>query len=87
MLHCAGRPEEALSLLDQATRILPGMWEARALKATIFGEEGDYSGARRLFEEAWGLGADDPSFWGAWSAMESAAGDSTRATELARGLE
>jgi tetratricopeptide (TPR) repeat protein len=87
MFHCTGRPDEALPLLDQATRILPDMWEARALKATILGEGGDYTGARRLFEEAWELGADDPSFWGAWSAMESAAGDSARATEVARGLQ
>ena len=35
MLHGAGRSSEALVLLDQAARLLPGMWEARALKATI----------------------------------------------------
>lgn len=87
MLHCAGRSTEALALLDQAMRILPGMWEARALKATILGDGGHYPEARRLFEEAWELGADDPSFWEAWSAMENAAGDSVRAHEVAQGLE
>ena len=87
MLHCAGRSDEALVLLDQAMRILPGMWEAPALKATILSEGGHYPEARQLFEEAWELGADDPSFWGAWSAMESAAGNSVRAYEVAQGLE
>jgi Flp pilus assembly protein TadD len=87
MLHCSGRSSEALPLLDQAMRVLPSMWEARALKATVLGQGGRYPEARRLFEEAWELGADDPSFWGAWSAMESAAGDSARAHELRRGLE
>jgi tetratricopeptide (TPR) repeat protein len=88
MLHCAGRSSEALPLLDSAVRVLPGMWEARALKATILGQGGRYPEARRLFEEAWELGADDASFWGAWSAMEHAAGDSVRAHELnQRGLE
>jgi Flp pilus assembly protein TadD len=87
MLHCAGGSAEALALLDDAMRILPGMWEARALKATILGEGGHYPEARRLFEEAWELGADDPSFWGAWSAMEDAAGDTTRARAVAQGLE
>jgi Flp pilus assembly protein TadD len=87
MLHLAGRSEEALVHLDDVIRILPGMWEARALKATILGEGGRYPEARRLFEEAGELGADDPSFWGAWSEMESAAGDSARASELQRRLE
>jgi Flp pilus assembly protein TadD len=87
MLHCAGRPSEAIAHLDHVMRILPGMWEARALKAAILGEGGDYSEARRLFEEAWELGADDPSFWEAWSAMESAAVETMRVREAARGLE
>jgi len=87
MLHCAGEPGEALDHLNDVIRILPGMWKALALKATILSERGRYTEARKLFEEAWGLGADDPSFWGAWSAMEGAAGDTGRARHVARGFE
>jgi tetratricopeptide (TPR) repeat protein len=87
MLHCAGEPAEAIVHLNDAIRVLPDMWEARALKATILAEGGSFPEARRLFEQAWELGADEPSFWGAWSAMENAAGDTLRAREVAQGLE
>jgi len=82
MLRASGRPHEALELLDRAIRILPGIWRARVLKASILGELGRYAEARRLFESAETLGADGPGFWGAWIEMERAAGDSARAEEI-----
>lgn len=82
MLRASGRPHEALKLLDEAIRILPGIWRARVLKASILGELGRYAEARRTFEKAETLGADGPGFWGAWIEMERAAGDSARAEEI-----
>jgi Flp pilus assembly protein TadD len=86
MLHCAGESEEALVHLNDVIRIIPGMWKPLTLKATILSERGRYADARELFEGARELGADDPSFWGAWSAMERAAGDTVRARQLMEAL-
>jgi tetratricopeptide (TPR) repeat protein len=82
MLRASGRPHEALDLLEEAIRILPGIWRARVLKASILGDLGRYAEARRVFESAETLGADGPGFWGAWVEMERAAGDSVRADEI-----
>jgi Flp pilus assembly protein TadD len=74
MLHRSGRGREAAALLDDVIRILPNMWEARALKASILGELGRHWEARNLFEEAVGLGASGDAFWDTWIAMETVLG-------------
>ncbi len=74
MLHSSGRGREAAALLDDVIRILPNMWEARALKASILGELGRYWEARNLFEEAIELGASGDAFWDTWIAMETVLG-------------
>ena len=78
MLHRSGRGREAAALLDDVIRILPNMWEARALKAAILGGLGRHWEARILFEKAVELGASGDAFWGAWIAMEAALGDAGR---------
>lgn len=78
MFHRSGRSREAVPLLDDVIRLLPGMWQARALKASILGELGRYPEARNLFEEAVELGAGSDAFWDTWSSMERAAGDTAR---------
>ena len=74
MLHSSGRGREAAALLDDVIRILPNMWEARALKASILGELGRHWEARNLFEEAVELGASGDAFWDTWIAMETVLG-------------
>ena len=78
MLHRAGRGREAASLLDDVIRVLPSMWEARALKASILAELGRYWEARNLFEEAADLGASGDGFWDRWVAMEADLGEDGR---------
>ena len=78
MLHRSGRGREAASLLDDVIRILPSMWEARALKASILAELGRYWEARGLFEEAADLGASGDGFWDTWVAMEAGLGKDGR---------
>ena len=75
MLYRSGRGRDAAALLDDVFRILPNMWEARALKAGILGEMGRYWEARNLFEKAVELGASGDVFWETWIAMEVAMGD------------
>jgi len=75
MLNRSGRGREAAALLDDVIRILPNMWEARALKAGILGGLGRHWEARVLFEKAVELGASGDAFWGTWIAMEAALGD------------
>jgi Flp pilus assembly protein TadD len=75
MLHRSGRGREAAALLDDVIRILPNMWEARALKAGILGALGRHWEARILFEKAVKLGASGDAFWETWIAMETALGD------------
>jgi len=75
MLHRSGRGREAAALLDDVIRILPNMWEARALKAGILGTLGRHPEARILFEKAVELGASGDAFWETWIAMETALGD------------
>jgi len=74
MLHSSGRGREAVVLLDDVIRILPNMWEARALKAGILGELGRHWEARGLFEEAIELGAGGDVFWSTWISMEASLG-------------
>ena len=71
--------------MDDVIRLLPGMWQARAFKATLLGEMGLEAEARRLLDEARELGADDPSFWEAWNAMELPGGDMARIGPMAIG--
>ena len=78
MLHSSGRGREAAALLDDVVRILPNMWEARALKASILGELGRHWEARNLFEEAIELGASGDAFWDTWIAMEAVLGSEGR---------
>ncbi|MCK4409056.1 MAG: tetratricopeptide repeat protein, partial [Candidatus Eisenbacteria sp.] len=78
MLHRSGRGREAAARLDDVIRILPNMWEARALKASILGELGRHWEARNLFEEAVELGASGDAFWDTWIAMETVLGDAGR---------
>ncbi|MFH1689231.1 MAG: DUF2723 domain-containing protein [Candidatus Eisenbacteria bacterium] len=78
MLHRSGRGREAALLLDDVIRILPSMWEARALKASILAELGRYWEARNLFEEAADLGASGDGFWERWVAMEADLGEDGR---------
>ncbi len=75
MLYRSGRGREAAALLDDVIRILPNMWEARALKAGILGTLGRHPEARILFEKAVELGASGDAFWETWIAMETALGD------------
>ncbi len=75
MLNRSGRGREAAALLDDVIRILPNMWEARALKAGILGGLGRHWEARILFEKAVELGASGDAFWETWIAMETALGD------------
>jgi len=75
MLYRSGRGRDAAALLDDVFRILPNMWQARALKAGILGEMGRYWEARNLFEKAVELGASGDVFWQTWIAMETAMGD------------
>jgi tetratricopeptide (TPR) repeat protein len=82
MLHRSGRSREAVPLLDDVIRLLPGMWQARALKASILGELGRYLEARNLFEQAAELGARSDAFWETWGSMERAAGDTAREREV-----
>ncbi len=82
MLLAAGRLDEALTQLDNAIRILPGMWRPRAQKANVLGEQGRYVEARKSFRFAEELGATGPSFYGPWIKMERAAGDSVRAEAI-----
>ena len=78
MLYRSGRARRAVSLLDDVIRILPNMWEARALKASILGDLGRYWEARALFEQAQDLGASGDGFWRTWISMERASGDTVR---------
>ena len=82
MLHRSGRGREAVTLLDGVIRILPNMWEARALKASILGALGRHWEARVLFEKAVELGASGDAFWEMWIAMETALGDAGQETEV-----
>jgi len=82
MLQRLGRGHEAASLLDDVIRILPGMWEARALKAGIMAELGRHWEARNLYEEADGLGASGIVFWEKWADTEAALGDHGRETAI-----
>ncbi len=82
MLHRSGRGREAAALLDDVIRILPNMWEARALKAGILGGLGRHGEARNLFEEAVELGASGDAFWDTWIAMETVLGDAGRETAI-----
>jgi Flp pilus assembly protein TadD len=78
MLHRSGRGRQAARLLDDVIRLLPNMWEARALKASILAELGRYWEARGLFEQAVELGASGEAFWDAWGDMEASLGDEER---------
>jgi Flp pilus assembly protein TadD len=78
MLQRSGRGREAARLLDDVIRILPNMWEARALKASILGDLGRYWEARNLFEQAVELGASGDAFWETWGEMEASLGDAGR---------
>jgi Flp pilus assembly protein TadD len=78
MLHRSGRGREAVHLLDDVIRILPNMWEARALKASVLGELGRYWEARNLFEQAADLGASGDAFWETWEGMEASLGHEER---------
>jgi len=82
MLHRSGRGRQAVGLLDDVIRILPNMWEARALKASILGELGRYWEARGLFEEALEAGATGPLFWETWISMEASLGDAGMEDEI-----
>jgi Flp pilus assembly protein TadD len=82
MLQRSGRGREAVALLDDVIRLLPGMWEARALKASILAELGRHWEARSLFEQADDLGASGHLFWESWAATEAALGDGKRESEV-----
>lgn len=76
MLVRAGRAHEAMRHLDEALRVDPRLWNARALKAGIVSDLGDVEEARRLFERALEDGAGGAIFWDVWLNVERSAGDS-----------
>lgn len=82
MLVRAGRSDEAVEFIDDALRIDPGLWNARALKAGILSDLGRTEEARRLFERALEDGAHGQAFWRAWLNTERAGGDSAAMREV-----
>jgi tetratricopeptide (TPR) repeat protein len=84
MLVRTGRANEAVPYLDEALRIDPHLWNARALKAGIFTDLGRIEEARSLFQRALRDGAGGPEFWSAWLNLERSAGDSAAVRALLR---
>jgi Flp pilus assembly protein TadD len=82
MLVRTGHAVEAVQYLDEALRIDPHLWNARALKAGIFTDLGRLEEARLLFQRALRDGAGGPEFWGAWLNLERSAGDSAAVRAL-----